>query len=91
MRCPAPSPQPCDVDDEVRLPGHVQALNLQIPASLAAAGRNTAATVGAKARVVCDVSDSREEELVSALPIACSSRVLCASVEVVGVEALPKA
>ena len=60
----------CDVDDEVRRPGHIQALNLQIPASLAAAGRNTAAAVGAKARVVCDVSDSREEELVSTLPIA---------------------
>ena len=49
----------CDVDDEVRRPGHIQALNLQIPASLAAAGRNTAAAVGAKARGVCDVSDGR--------------------------------
>ena len=78
----------CDVDDEVRRPGHIQALNLQIPASLAAAGRNTAAAVGAKARGVCDVSDGREEELVSTLPIA---RVLWASVEVVGAEALPKA
>ena len=45
-----------DVDDEIRRPGHVQALNLQIPASLAAAGRNTAAAVGAKARVLRDVS-----------------------------------
>ena len=76
----------CDVDDEVRRPGHIQAFNLQIPASLAAAGG--AAAVGAKARGVCDVSDGREEELVSTLPIA---RVLWASVEVVGVEALPKA
>ena len=41
-----------DVDDEIRRPGHIQTLNLQIPASLAAAGRNTAAAVGAKARVV---------------------------------------
>ena len=53
----------CDVDNEVRRPSHIQALNLQIPASLAAAGRNTAAAVGAKARGVCDVSDGREEEL----------------------------
>jgi hypothetical protein len=59
-----------DVDDEVRRPGHIQALDLQIPASLAAVGRNTAAAIGAKARGVCNVSDGREEELVSALPIA---------------------
>ena len=63
-------------------------LALQVPTSLAAAGRNTTAAVGAKARGVCDVSDGREEELVSALPIA---GVLWASVEVVGVEVLPKA
>ena len=78
----------CNVDDEVRRPSNVQGLNLQVPASLAAAGRNTAAAVGAKARGVCDVSDGREDELVTTLPIA---RVLWASVEVVGVEALPKA
>ena len=59
-----------DVDDEIRRPGHIQTLNLQIPASLAAAGRNTAAAVGAKARVVRDVSDCREEKLVSGLPVA---------------------
>jgi hypothetical protein len=47
----------CDVDDEVRRPGHIQAFNLQIPASLAAAGG--AAAVGAKARGMCDVSDGR--------------------------------
>ena len=78
----------CNVDDEVRRASNVQALNLQVSASLAAAGRNAAAAVGAKARGVCDVSDGREEELVSTLPIA---RVLWAGVEVVGVEALPKA
>jgi hypothetical protein len=49
----------CNVDDEVRHPSNVQALNLQVPASLAAAGRNAAAAVGAKARGVCDVSDGR--------------------------------
>ena len=59
-----------DVDDEIRRPGHIQTLNLQIPASLAAAGRNTAAAVGAKARVVRDVSDCREEKLMTCLPVA---------------------
>ena len=59
-----------DVDDEIRRPGHIQTLNLQIPESLAAAGRNAAAAVGAKARVVRDVSDCREEKLVTGLPIA---------------------
>jgi hypothetical protein len=49
----------CNVDDEVRRPGNVQALNLQVPASLATAGRNAAAAVGTKARDVCDVSDGR--------------------------------
>ena len=49
----------CNVDDEVRRPSNIQALNLQIPASLAAAGRNAAAAVGTKARVVCDVSNGR--------------------------------
>ena len=59
-----------DVDDEIRRPGHVQTLNLQIPASLAAAERDAAATVGAKARVMRNVSDCREEKLVTCLPIA---------------------
>ena len=59
-----------DVDDEIRRPGHIQSLNLQIPASLAAAGRNAAAAVGAKARVVRDVSDCREEKLMTCLPPA---------------------
>jgi hypothetical protein len=48
-----------NVDDEVRRPSNVQALDLQVPASLAAAGRNAAAAVGAKARCVCNVSDGR--------------------------------
>ena len=45
-----------DVDDEIRRPGHVQALNLQVPASLAAAVRDATATVGAKACVVRNLS-----------------------------------
>jgi hypothetical protein len=49
----------CNVGDKVRRSSNVQALNLQVPASLAAAGRNAAAAVGAKARGVCDVSDGR--------------------------------
>jgi hypothetical protein len=49
----------CNIDDEVCRPSNVQALNLQVPASLAAAGRNAAAAVGTKARGVCDVSDGR--------------------------------
>ena len=59
-----------DVDDEIRHPGHVQTLNLQIPASLAAAERDAAAAVGAKARVMRNVSDCREEKLVTCQPIA---------------------
>ena len=59
-----------DVDDEIRRPGHVQTLNLQIPASLAAAERDAAATVGAKARVMRNVSDCREEKLVTCQPMA---------------------
>ena len=59
-----------DIDDEIRRPGHVQALNLQVPASLAAAVRDATAAVGAKARVMRNVSDCREEKLVTCLPIA---------------------
>ena len=49
----------CNVDDEVRGPGNVKTLDLQVPASLATAGRNAAAAVGTKARDVCDVSNGR--------------------------------
>ena len=49
----------CNVDNEVRRPGNVQTLDLQVAASLAAAGWNAAATVGTIARVVCNVSDGR--------------------------------
>ena len=49
----------CNVDDEVRSPGNVQTLDLQVTASLATAGWNAAAAVGAKARVVCNVSNGR--------------------------------
>ena len=59
-----------DVDDEIRRPGHVQALNLQIPASLAAAVRDATAAVGAKARVMRNGSDFREEKLVTCQPMA---------------------
>jgi hypothetical protein len=59
-----------DVDDEIRRPGHVQALNLQVPASLAAAVRDATAAVGAKARVMHNVSDCREEKLVTCQPMA---------------------
>ena len=59
-----------DVDDEIRRPGHVQTLNLQIPASLAAAERDAAATVGAKARVMRNGVDFREEKLVTCQPMA---------------------
>ena len=59
-----------DVYDEIRRPGHVQTLNLQIPASLAAAERDAAAAVGAKARVVRNGIDFREEKLVTCQPMA---------------------
>jgi len=59
-----------DVDDEIRRPGHVQALNLQVPASLAAAVREATATVGAKACVVRNGIDFREEKLVTCQPMA---------------------
>ena len=77
-----------DVDDEIRRPGHVQALNLQVPASLAAAVRDATATVGAKACVVRNGIDFREEKLMTCQPMTC---VVCACVEVVCIEALPKA
>ena len=59
-----------DVDDEIRRPGHVQALNLQVPASLAAAVRDATATVGAKACVVRNGIDFREEKLMTCQPMA---------------------
>ena len=59
-----------DVDDEIRRPGHVQTLNLQIPASLAAAVRDATAAVGAKARVMRNGVDFREEKLVTCQPMA---------------------
>ena len=77
-----------DVDDEIRRPGHVQALNLQVPASLAAAVRDATATVGAKACIVRNGIDFREEKLMTCQPMTC---VVCACVEVVCIEALPKA
>jgi hypothetical protein len=49
----------CNVDDEVRGPGNVKTFDLQVPASLATAGRNAAAAVGTIARVVCNVSNGR--------------------------------
>ena len=77
-----------DVDDEIRRPGRVQALNLQVPASLAAAVRDATATVGAKACIVRNGIDFREEKLMTCQPMTC---VVCACVEVVCIEALPKA
>ena len=59
-----------DVDDEIRRHGHIQTLNLQIPASLAAAVRDATATVGAKACVVRNGIDFREEKLVTCQPMA---------------------
>ena len=55
---------------EVRRPRNVQALDLQVPAALPTAVRNAAAAVGAKARGVCDVSDGRQDELVSTILVA---------------------
>ena len=49
----------CNVNDEVRRPGNVQTLDLQVPASLATTGWNVAAAVGTIARVVCNVSNGR--------------------------------
>ena len=49
----------CNVDDEVRAPGNVQTLDLQVPAFLAAASWNTLAAVGNITSGMCNVSKCR--------------------------------
>ena len=55
---------------------------------MTAAVRDATATVGAKACVVRNGLDFREEKLVTCQPMTC---VVWASVEVVGIKILPKA
>ena len=63
----------CNVDDcndEVPHPGDVQLLHLQVPAFLATASGNALAAVGTVSSGLCNVSNGRQNELVSTIPVA---------------------